>query len=247
VEDNELYEYWQLQRIEGENRVRRSWGFLGLKVTENYDNTCFAAEGRPKPQKDLKARDEEAKTDDEKAKREARIKKTIATMPHRLQTELELVIKDRDRTSCNPRFTREWSVVDIKPLKPKITTPATSWGAWWKGQGGNAEWECIIKGVTVETVDKNQSMKIPNRFSDPFRKPFPREVVRRRPSLEYFPRPRVEVMEPRIRTAPHIIEVQGGRREQGFVIPEIAAEEIEGRIVGLLAAVTARTEGAEMK
>jgi hypothetical protein len=165
-----------------------------MKVTEHYDETCFAVGGRPKPQKDLKARDEEAKTDDEKAKREARIKKTIATMPHRLQIDLEMVIQDRDRISCNPRFTQEWNVVDIKPLKPKITTPATSWGTWWKGQGGNTKWECIIKGVTLDTVEKSESMKIPNQFRDPFRKIFPREVLKRRPSSEYFTRPRVEVM-----------------------------------------------------
>lgn len=242
IAEDELYEYWLLQRLEGENRGRRGWRFLGLKVTEHFEETIFSAEGRPKPQKELKARDEEVTTDEEKAKREAKIKKAIAAMPHRLQTELECIIRDRDRSCSNPRYVRDWSVIDIKPLKPKITTPAMSWGAWWKGEGGNAEWECIIKGITITTAEKDESMKMPNRFADPFRR-FNRREVLRRPQVEVYPRERVVETIEYPRRVPYDAPVI--RRNQGFVIPEVSAEDMEENVAGALAAVTVSTERAE--
>jgi hypothetical protein len=245
VEEKEQYEYWLIQKIEGEKKTVRSWGFLGMRMTEDLEDTAYFVEGKPKPQKQMKEREEEAKTDEEKAKREARIKKTLAAMPRRLQTEIGCIIQDRERTSSNTKFIREWSLVDLKPLKPKIQTPAISWGAWWKGQGGTSQWECIIKGVTVETAE--EKMKTPNRYDDPFRKHQRRPIIERYPEpREIYPRPiAVERFEPRSRAA--YVQVEGRRRDQGFVIPELSEEEREEKIAGLLAAVTVPAEGAEVK
>jgi len=241
-EAEEQYEYWLIQKIEGEKKTVRSWGFLGMRMTEDMEDTAYFVEGKPRPQKQMKARDEEAKTDEEKAKREARIQKTLAAMPRRLSTEIQYIIQDRERTSSNTKFIREWSLVDLKPLKPRIHTPAISWGAWWKGQGGTAQWECIIKGVTIETAE--EKMKIPNRYDDPFRKYQRRPIIERYPEpREIYPRP-VAVVEPRSRAA--CVQVEGRRRGQGFVIPELSEEEREEKIAGFLAAVTV-AEGTEAK
>lgn len=43
------------------------------------------------------------------------------------------------------------------------------------------------------------------------------------------------------------MQVEGRRRDQGFVIPELSEEEREEKIAGLLAAVTVPAEGAEVK
>ncbi|KAF4634851.1 hypothetical protein G7Y89_g3249 [Cudoniella acicularis] len=170
-----LYEYWVLQKIEGENISRRSWGFFGFIFREYTDDTAFHVEGKAKTQEELKAIDELAKSDAAKLERKVSIKNTIASMPHRLQTEILYLLEDRERISSNLRFIRDWNVVDVQPLEPKVATPATSWNSWWKGRPGTTKWACIIKGETVsEDAKLSERMRIPNRFDDPYRK-FPGE------------------------------------------------------------------------
>ena len=174
VESQEVYEYWVLQKMEGESRVRSSWRFLGLTVNECMDDMSYTLDGKPRLQSEMKAKDYETRTEEEYRAREAYIAATVASLSYRFQNELSLLLQDRERASSNMRYLREWNIIDIQPLKPKIATKAKSWSGWWKGAGGITQWGVIIKGETTLKQEAGSaygaSIKIPDRFSDPFGK-----------------------------------------------------------------------------
>ncbi|EPE34238.1 hypothetical protein GLAREA_07251 [Glarea lozoyensis ATCC 20868] len=174
VKPKAVYEYWILQKIEGESRVRSTWKFFGLTAREMMDDTSYTVEGKPRPQEEMKAKDEETRTEAEYHAREASIKATISTLSYRFQNELVLLMQDRERASSNVRFLREWSIVDIQPLKPKVTTKAQSWSGWWNGEGGISQWGCILKGETSFKQEAGKdyaaNVRFPDRFRDAFRK-----------------------------------------------------------------------------
>jgi hypothetical protein len=134
------------------------------------EDTTYTIEGRAKSQAEMKAKYEETRTEEEYHTREKEIRKTISSLPYRFQNELLLLLQDRERMSSNMRFSREWNIVDIEPLKPRITTQAKSWGAWWKGVGGINQWGCIIKGETSSKQEAGSDLKVPDRYLDPFRR-----------------------------------------------------------------------------
>ena len=47
VEEKEQYEYWLIQKTEGEKKTVRSWGFLGMRMTEDLDDTVLVTIRKP--------------------------------------------------------------------------------------------------------------------------------------------------------------------------------------------------------
>ncbi|KAG9236529.1 hypothetical protein BJ875DRAFT_439307 [Amylocarpus encephaloides] len=186
VESKEVYEYWIFQKVHGENRTTKGWSFLGLSGREFVDNTMHSLEGKARPQEEMKARDDETRTEAQYHAREASIHRSIAALPRRFQAELHYLLEDRERQSCNFRFVREWSVIEIQPVQPRIQTPAKTWSGWWKGEGGIQQWGCILKGDTKEkrglrpSRKERSDTKIPDRWHDAFRvNPYRRAAVDR--------------------------------------------------------------------
>jgi hypothetical protein len=171
------------------------------------DDTAYIIEGRARSQAEMKAKDEETRTEAEYRTREMAIQKTISSLSYRFQNELLLLLQDREKISSNWRLLREWKIIDLQPINPKIKTQAKSWGAWWKGVGGVTQWGCIIKGETCLKQEDGGDLKVPDRYLNPFRnsndrrpividhdggrRRFPEDEipVQRRPVVHSYPAP----------------------------------------------------------
>lgn len=165
---DEFYEAWVIRTVEGDARdSRRSWRFLGLRVTEHKKEPSFwEVSPQLRSQEELKDRVEDLYADILKSGRSKYVKDIVTTLPARVREEIEYLIEDRERATSNTHFKREWQVVDVEETEKKQKLLSKTWISKRKTCEPTA-WTIIIRGQSNDEKERRR----PQRYGDPWRKP----------------------------------------------------------------------------
>lgn len=161
--------------------IRKSRTVIGIKFKEYYEDPGFwGLDPELRSQTELKEAYGNLTANISHSKYRASVDKVIRSLPSDAREEIEGLIEDRQKASCNEKFRRQWCVVAVRP---KIKHHFGGEGFFKSSK--NQDWLVMIKGETADRTDR----KRPARWEDPWRKPY--EPRRRYPRLiedDYYDR-----------------------------------------------------------
>jgi hypothetical protein len=180
----EIYEEWILRWNPPVKNVNRSWGFLGLKFKNYYEDFGFwGTDPEFRTLEEMKEQEKFASADKSPAKHKEAICKVLQALPKKGGIAIDHLLEERTESSSHEEAKREWSVVAVRP---KQKYPYGSNKKWGKDPN-YTDWLVTIKAVTIDTQDRSRSY----RRDDPFRKRRSRDYspVSRRYHRSPSPRP----------------------------------------------------------
>lgn len=164
VATEEIYEEWILRWNEPIRDVTRSWGFLGLKFKNYYENRGFwGTDPEFRTVKEMKEAETLFSADKSSAKAKEAICKVLQALPNEGGIAVDHLLDERTEASSHEDAKREWSIVAVKP---KQKFPYGAGNKKWGKDPKYTDWLITIKGVTVDTQDRSRNF----RRDDPWRK-----------------------------------------------------------------------------
>lgn len=156
--------------------ARKSWSILGIKLKEYFDDPGFwGMDPELRSQEELRVAYEALTTNVSLSKHRTSVEKTIRALPEEARESIEGLVEDRQQASSNEKFRRQWSVIAVRP---KIKHHYGGEGFFKSAK--SHDWLIMLKGETVDRTER----KRPNRWDDPWRKPYqPRPRRRRYPRV----------------------------------------------------------------
>jgi len=194
LDTKEIFEEWTLRWNPGRKNARKSWGLMGMKIKEYYEDPGFwGIDPEYRSQAELQDAYDDMTANASEIKHRATVNKAMRNLPADARESIEGLIELREKACSNGKFQRQWSVVAVRPK-----TKYHYGGEGLFKSSKNKDWYIMLKG---ETVDRKER-KLPNRWDDPWRKPYQPLVRSRRRHIDddYYggdwPRDRVRRLSP---------------------------------------------------
>jgi hypothetical protein len=168
----EIFEEWLLRWNEPRRDVNSSFGILGIRVKSYEERAAYwGVDPELRSQAELQDMYVRLIKSTSESRNAALVDRAMRKLPVDAREEVECLLEDREKASSNDRFRRQWTVVCVRP-KAKYHYGGEGFFKSAKSQ----DWLIMLKGETVDRVIR----KLPDRFEDAWRNPYPPPLTRPR-------------------------------------------------------------------